>query len=72
MDSWQFKEINIKLGRIIKLLAANAIQGKNFREQIQLLTDVGFGPSEISIIINKDVGTIKTTKTLMKKKNGKK
>jgi len=71
MDSWQFKEINIKLERVIKLLAANAIQGKNFREQIQLLTDVGFGPSEISTIINKDVGTIKTTKTLMKKKNGK-
>ena len=70
MDNWQFKEINIKLDRIIKLLAANAIQEKNFREQIKLLTDVGFGPSEISIIINKDVGTIKTTKTLMKKKNG--
>lgn len=53
---------------IVKLLAANAIQGKNFREQVKLLSDVGLSPTEISEIIGKDVNTIRVTKTLMKKK----
>jgi len=63
-----FKEMNEKLDMMSKLLAAVAIQGKTFREQVQLLSDVGLGPSEISKIIGKDVNTIKVTKSLMKKK----
>lgn len=58
--------------KVIKLLAAIAIQDKNFREQIQLLSDVGLSSVEISEIIGKDVNTIRVTKTLMKQKNGKK
>lgn len=70
MDEKQFKELDLKLNRITKLLAATAIQGKTFREQIQLLSDVGLGPLEISQIIGKDVNSIKVTKSLMKREKG--
>ena len=67
MDNLQFKEINLKLDTMTKLLAAVAIQGKKFREQVQMLSDVGLGPTEISKIIGKDVNTVKVTKSLMAK-----
>ena len=54
--------------KIIKLLAAIAIQGKSFRERIQLLSDVGLSPTQISEIIGKNVNTINVTKSLMKRK----
>lgn len=68
MEEKQFKELNEKLERIAKLLGAVAIQGKTFREQVQLLSDVGLGPTEISQIVGKDVNTVNVTKSLMKKK----
>ena len=68
MDEKQFRSIETKLDGISKLLAAVAIQNKTFREQVQLLSDVGLGPTEISKIVGKDVNTIKVTKSLMKKK----
>lgn len=70
MDNIQFREINQKLDRMSKLLAAVVVQGKTFREQVQLLSDVGFQPSEIAEITGKDANSIRVTKTLMKKKNG--
>ena len=68
MEEKQFKEINEKLERISKLLGAVAIQGKTFREQVQLLSDVGLGPTEIAQLVGKDVNTVNVTKSLMKKK----
>lgn len=62
------KKLFEKIERITKLLAATAVQGKSFREQVKLLSDVGLTPSEISEITGKDVNTISVTKTLMKKK----
>jgi DNA-binding CsgD family transcriptional regulator len=66
------KRLFESLERISKLLAANVIQSKSMREQIKLLTDVGFTPQEISEITGTSANTIRVTKTLMKKKNGKK
>ena len=68
MDEKQFRSIEEKLDGISKLLAAIAIQNKTFREQVQLLSEVGLGPTEISKIVGKDVNTIKVTKSLMKNK----
>ena len=67
MEEKQFKEISERLERISKLLGAVAIQGKTFREQVQLLSDVGLGPTEIAQIVGKDVNTVNVTKSLMKK-----
>ena len=69
MEEKQFKELSEKLDRLSKLVAAVAIQGKTFREQVQLLSDVGLGPTDIAQIVGKDVNTINVTKSLMKKKN---
>lgn len=68
MDDKQFKKIEEKLEGISKLLAAIATQNKTFREQVQLLSDVGLGPTEIAKIVGKDVNTVKVTKSLMRKK----
>ena len=70
MEEKQFKELNERMERITKLLSAVAIQGKTFREQVKLLSDVGLGPTDIAQIVGKDVNTINVTKSLMKKKNG--
>ena len=64
----QFEKLHKQNEKIIKLLAAIAIKEKDFRGQIQLLSDVGLSPAEISEIIGKDVNTIRVTKTLMKKR----
>jgi DNA-binding CsgD family transcriptional regulator len=69
MISNEYFEKLLEQNRVmIKLLAANAIQGKSFREQIKLLSEVGLTPTEISGITGKSVNTINVTKTLMKKK----
>ena len=66
----QFTKLIEQNEMIIKLLAANTIQGKSFREQVKLLSDVGLQPIEISKITGKDVNSIRVTKTRIKKKNG--
>ncbi len=63
------KQLFEKLDKIAKLLAANTIVGKSFREQVKLLSDVGLSPKEISEITGKPVNTISVTKSLMGKKN---
>jgi len=70
MDEKHFKKMDEKLERISKLLGAIAIQGKTFREQISLLSEVGLGPTDIAQIVGKDVNTVKVTKSLIKKKKG--
>ena len=59
-----------KLDKISKILAVGAMKDKEFRDQIKILTDIGFSPSEIAEITGKNVNTVNVTKTLMKKKNG--
>ena len=59
-----------KLDKIAKILAVGAMKEKEFREQIKILTDIGFSASEIADITGKNANTVNVTKTLMKKKNG--
>jgi len=64
------KKLFEKLDKISKILAVGAMREKEFRDQIRILTDVGFSASEIAEITGKNVNTVNVTKTLMKKKNG--
>ncbi|MDG6913711.1 MAG: sigma-70 family RNA polymerase sigma factor [Nitrososphaerota archaeon] len=53
MDENQFVVINAKLDSIMKLLALNAVQGKQLREQVGLLSSVGFQPKQIADMLGK-------------------
>ncbi len=64
------KKLFEKLDKISKILAIGAMKDKEFREQIKILSEIGFSASEIAEITGKNVNTINVTKTLMKKKNG--
>ena len=59
-----FEELNI----IKRLLAAIAIKGQNFREQVKLLSDAGLSPSEIANITGKNANLVNVTKHGLKKK----
>lgn len=62
------KKLFEKLDVIIKLLAANVIEGKNLKEQVKLLSEVGLQPAEIAEITGKTANLIRVTKTGLKKK----
>ena len=61
-----------KLDRMTKLLAAIAVQGKNLKEQVKLLSDAGLQPSEIAEITGKNANLIRVTKSSLKPKGEKK
>ena len=67
MDNIQFREINRKLDRMTRLLAAMVTQGKTFKEQVQLLSAVGLQSGEIAEITGKSVNQVSVTKTGLKK-----
>ena len=46
--------MNKKIGIVIKLLAANLLQGKNMTQQALLLSSMGIGRSDIAWILGKD------------------
>lgn len=64
------KKLFEKLDKIAKILAIGAMKDKEFREQIKILSEIGFSASEIAETTGKNVNTVNVTKTLMKKKNG--
>lgn len=64
------KRLFEKLDKIAKILAIGAMKDKEFREQIKILSEIGFSTLEIAEVTGKNVNTVNVTKTLMKKKNG--
>ncbi|MEK6963931.1 MAG: hypothetical protein AABX70_05875 [Nanoarchaeota archaeon] len=61
------KKLFERLDRIAKLIAAVAIQGKNLKEQVNLLSGIGLQPSEIAEIIGKSPNLVRVTKASLKK-----
>jgi len=68
----QLDTISKKLDVIIKLLAIRGIEGKNFDEKIITLTSLGFDNSTIADITGAKSSTIKTRKSQLKSKIGRK
>ena len=64
------KKLFEKLDRITRLLAIIAMEDKNLKQQVQLLSEVGLQPNEIAEITGKSANLISVTKTSLKKKNG--
>lgn len=64
------KEIIRKLDLLVKLTALSVTRGREFRDQVKMLSDIGLGPKEIAELLGKTANTISVTLHLMKKKGG--
>lgn len=64
-------EIIERLDKIIKLLAIVGSEKATLRNQIKILTDVGFTPMQISNIIGKSPNLISVIKHSIKQEGGK-
>lgn len=53
MDEKQFSIVASKLDSMIKLLALTAVQGKTLKEQVSLLSSLGFQPKQIAEMLGK-------------------
>jgi DNA-directed RNA polymerase specialized sigma24 family protein len=69
MDDKQFAVLDNKLSTIIKLLGAQLIQDKDYREQIDFLYKAGLTHKEIAALTGKTENNIKVTLHLIRKKN---
>ncbi len=72
MSDEQYNEISKKLDIITKLLATQLIQEKDYREQAQLLNNIGMQPKDIASLTGKTVNNVTVTLHLMKKNSKKK
>jgi hypothetical protein len=72
MNDSQFQELNDKLDVLIRLGATQIAYGKDYREQVEILSRAGVHPKEIAKIVGKSQNNVKVTLHLMRRKqNGK-
>lgn len=72
MDKDQFNSIDRKLDLVVNLLAAQMIQGKDYRQQLEFLDAVGMKTKVIALLTGKSENNVKVTLHLIKKKQDKK
>jgi hypothetical protein len=60
MEKEEFNQISSKLDTIIKLLALGAVQGKDPKDQVLMLSSAGFGPKQIADALGKNPNTVKS------------
>jgi len=53
VDAQQFKVLSDKMDAIIKLLALNALEGKQLKNQVLILSSFGFQPKQIADMLGK-------------------
>ena len=70
MDAEQFNELSNKMDTIIKLLAANLVEGKAFKDQVMLLSAFGFQPKQIGDMIGKSANNVRVTLHGIRKERG--
>lgn len=61
MDETQFKQLSDKMDTIIKLLALNAVEGKELKNQVSILSSFGFQPKQIADMLGKTPNQIRVT-----------
>ncbi|MDO8740354.1 MAG: hypothetical protein Q7J54_02130 [Candidatus Woesearchaeota archaeon] len=61
------KEIIEKLNLLVKLSAANLATGKDFKEQVRLLSSVGLSPKDIADVLGKTPNNVSVTLNYLKK-----
>jgi Holliday junction resolvasome RuvABC DNA-binding subunit len=70
MDEKQFEDLKNRLDMIVKLLALDKLSGKKVVDQVSALTQLGFRPSEIAIVLNRKAKDITSIQAKMKKSSG--
>ena len=61
------KKIIEKLNLLVKLSAANLATGKDFKEQVRLLSSVGLPPKDIADVLGKTPNNVSVTLNYLKK-----
>jgi hypothetical protein len=70
MDGEQFNQLSNKMNTIIKLLALNLVEGKPFKDQVSLLSALGFQPKEIADFVGKSPNNVRVTLHGIRKERG--
>jgi hypothetical protein len=71
VEDKQFEELKNRLGLILKILALDKLSGKKVIDQVSLLTEFGFRPSEIAMVLNRKANEITSMQVRIKKKAAK-
>lgn len=66
MNNQQFDVLIEKLDILIKLTAMGILKDKNKTEQIGFLTNLGFRPNDIALIVGTTKGTVKSLRGRLK------
>lgn len=61
MDDKQFDQLSGKMDTIIKLLAMNLVEGKDFKNQVLTLSAFGFQPKQIAEVLGKTSNNVSVT-----------
>ena len=69
MDERQFKLLSEKMDAIIKLLALKAVEGKELKDQVLMLSALGFQPKQIAETIGKTPNHIRVLLHELRKEN---
>ena len=67
MNAEQNSKVEEKLDTIIRLLATQAIEGREYRDQVSVLTSAGLKSTDIAKLTGKTANNVKVTLHLMKK-----
>jgi hypothetical protein len=66
-DEKQFEDLKNRLDLILRLLALDKLSGKKVVDQVSVLTEFGFRPSEIAMVLNRKGKDITSIQAKMKK-----
>jgi hypothetical protein len=71
MEDNQFQELKGTLGLVLKMLAIDKLSGKNLTDQVAILTEFGFRPSEICAVLSRELNEITAIQSRLKKRKSK-
>jgi len=70
MDEQQFTQLSNKMDTIIKLLALNAVAGKQLKDQVAILSSFGFQPKQIAEMLGKTPNNIRVILHRLRQERG--
>ncbi len=66
----QLTEISKKLDVLIRLSALSVVKGLTLKQQVEILSDAGFGPGSIADIVGQKGSTVRTALHRLRKGRG--